>query len=62
MPIKEAMILFKGPLKEYLANNNNVLPTKEHGSPQVRKLAQAHTIISNEKRRFLSGLTQSKQN
>jgi superfamily II DNA or RNA helicase len=62
MTLTEAKILFLGPLKEYLANNNNVLPTKEHGSPQVRKLAQAYTVISNEKRRYLSGLSQSKQN
>ena len=62
MTLEEAKILFKGPLKEYLAQNNNVLPSKESGNPQVRKLAQAYTIISNEKRRYLSGLSQSKQN
>ena len=62
MTLDEAKILFRGPLKEYLAQNNNVLPTKESGNPQVRKLAQALTIISNEKRRYLSGLSQSKQN
>jgi len=62
MTLDEAKILFRGPLKEYLAQNNNVLPTKESGNPQVRKLAQAYTIISNEKRRYLSGLSQSKQN
>jgi superfamily II DNA or RNA helicase len=62
MTLDEAKILFKGQLKEYLANNNDVLPTRDNASPQVRKLAQAYTIISNEKRRFLSGLSQSKQN
>ncbi len=62
MTLEEAKILFKGPLKEYLAQNNNVLPSKESGNLQVRKLAQAYTIISNEKRRYLSGLSQSKQN
>lgn len=62
MTIEEAKILFKGPLKEYLEQNNNVLPSKDSGNPQVRKLAQAYTIISNEKRRYLSGLSQSKQN
>jgi hypothetical protein len=62
MTLDEAKILFKGPLKEYLAENNNVLPTKDNGSPQARRLAMAYTIISNEKRRYLSGLSQSKQN
>ncbi len=62
MTLKEAMILFKGPLQEYLVANNKMLPSKDSGSPQVRKLAQAFTIIANEKRRHLSGLSQSKQN
>lgn len=61
MSVEEAIILFKGPLKEYLNVNSQLLPTMDNPSPQVRKLAQAFAVVSNEKRRYLSGLNQSKE-
>lgn len=56
MSVEEAIILFKGPLKEYVNKNDGKLPSANDPSPQVQKLAQAYTIIANEKRRYMAGL------
>jgi hypothetical protein len=57
MTMEEAILLFKGPLKEYVASHNNGLPAITDPSPHVRKLAQAYAMIANEKRRHLAGLS-----
>ncbi|HKM45884.1 MAG TPA: DEAD/DEAH box helicase family protein [Dysgonamonadaceae bacterium] len=57
MTVEEAIILFKGPLKEYIEKHDGKMPTITDPSPQVQRLAQAFTIIANEKRRYMSGLT-----
>lgn len=61
MPLKEAIVLFDGPLKKYIADNNGKLPTLNDPSPMVQRLAQALAILRNEKRRRLSGLNPSEQ-
>lgn len=61
MSVEEAIILFKGPLKEYVEKNSGKMPSANDPSPQVQKLAQAYTIIANEKRRYLAGLIQNKE-
>lgn len=58
MSVEEAILLFKGPLKEYVQKNNGKMPSANDPSIHVQKLAQAYTIIANEKRRHLAGLTQ----
>lgn len=57
MSVEEAIILFKGPLKEYIEKHDGKMPSVNDPSPHVQRLAQAFTIIANEKRRYLSGLT-----
>lgn len=56
MSVEEAIILFKGPLKDYVNSHNGNLPSPNDPSPNVQKLAQAYTIIANEKRRYMAGL------
>lgn len=56
MTLEEAIVLFKGPLKDYVATHEGKLPSMNAPSPHVRKLAQAYTIIANEKRRSMAGL------
>ncbi len=56
MTVEEAIILFKGPLKEYIEKHDGKMPTITDPSPQVQRLAQAFTIIANEKRRYMAGL------
>jgi len=60
MSLEEAIVLFKGPLKVYVASNNGNLPSPNDLSPHVQKLAQAYTIIANEKRRSMAGITKEK--
>ncbi len=60
MSLEEAIVLFKGPLKKYVASNNGNLPSPNDLSPHVQKLAQAYTIIANEKRRSMAGITKEK--
>lgn len=56
MTVEEAIILFKGPLKKYIENHDGKMPSVNDPSPQVQRLAQAFTIIANEKRRYMAGL------
>jgi len=36
---------------------HNAMPSVKDSSPQVQRLAQAYTIIANEKRRRMAGIT-----
>ena len=56
MTLEQAIILFKGPLKEYVAAHDGKLPSMEDPDPKVRELAVAYAKILNQKRRKLSGL------
>jgi hypothetical protein len=56
MSLEEAILLFKGPLQEYY-QMHNAMPSVKDSSLQVQRLAQAYTIIANEKRRRMAGIT-----
>ena len=56
MTLEQAIILFKGPLKEYVATHDGKVPSMDDPDPKVRELAVAYAKIWNQKRRQLSGL------
>ena len=56
MTLEQAITLFKGPLKEYVAAHNGKVPYVEDPDPKVRELAIALQKIKNLKQRKLSGL------
>ena len=56
MTLEQAIIIFKGPLKAYVAEHNGKIPSMEDPDPKVRELAVAYAKIWNQKRRQLSGL------
>ena len=56
MTLEQAIILFKGPLKEYVAEHDGKIPSMDDPDPKVRELAVAYAKILNQKRRQLSGL------
>ena len=56
MTLEQAIILFKGPLKDYVAEHNGKLPSMDDPDPKVRELAVAYAKILNQKRRQMSGL------
>ena len=56
MTLEQAITLFKGPLKEYVAAHNGNVPSVEDPDPKVRELAIAFQKIKNLKQRKLSGL------
>ena len=56
MTLEQAITLFKGPLKEYVAAHDGKVPTVDDPDPKVRELAIALQKIKNLKQRKLSGL------
>ena len=56
MTLEQAIILFKGPLKGYVAAHGGKIPSMDDPDPKVRELAVAYAKIWNQKRRQLSGL------
>ena len=56
MTLEQAIILFKGPLKDYVATHDGKLPSMDDPDPKVRELAVAYAKILNQKRRHMSGL------
>ena len=60
MTLEQAITLFKGPLKEYVAAHNGNVPSVEDPDPKVRELAIALQKIKNLKQRKLSGLEYEK--
>ena len=56
MSLEQAIILFKGPLKEYVAAHNGRVPSVNDPDPKARELAVALEKIKNQKRRVMSGL------
>lgn len=56
MPVEYAIRLFKGPLKQWVAEHNGVLPSLDSPNLQEKELAQAYTVIKNLKIRRMMGL------
>jgi len=56
MTLEQAIMLFKGPLKEYVAAHHGRVPSVDDPDPKVRELAIALEKIKNQKRRVMSGL------
>lgn len=45
MPLEQAIVLFKGPLKEYIAAHDGQLPDIDNPNPKVKELAVAYLKI-----------------
>lgn len=56
MPIDVAIKLFKGPLKDWIAEHNGQKPSLTDSNPQTRELAYALQIMKNLKIRKMMGL------
>ena len=56
MTMEQAIILFKGPLQDYVKEHDGRVPSVNDPDPKVRELAVALEKIKNQKRRYLSGL------
>ena len=56
MGIEQAIMLFKGPLKEYVAAHEGKLPDLNSPDPKVKELAIAYLKIKNLKIRKMMGL------
>lgn len=56
LTLEQAIILFKGPLKQYIAEHDGRLPKQDDPDPKVRKLAAAFQMIRNLKVRQMAGL------
>ena len=56
MTLEQAITLFKGPLKAYVAAHDGKAPSVDNPDPKVKELAVALQKIKNLKQRKLSGL------
>ena len=56
MTMEQAIKLFKGPLKKYVAEHDGKMPLVDDPDPKVRELAVAYQKIKNEKIRHMMGL------
>ena len=56
MTLEQAIMLFKGPLKDYVAGHDGRIPSVDDPDPKVRELAVAYQKIRNEKLRHMMGL------
>ena len=56
MPVEEAIVLFKGPLKEWIKEHEGQLPSLESTNMKEKELAQAYIVIKNLKIRKMMGL------
>ena len=56
LTLEQAIILFKGPLKQYIAEHDGQLPKPDDPDPKVRELAVAFQVVRNWKARVLAGL------
>ena len=62
LTLEQAIILFKGPLKQYIAAHEGRLPKLDDPDPKVRELAAALQMIRNLKARRLAGLAYEGEN
>lgn len=58
--LEQAVMLFKGPLKQYVAEHDGRIPSVDDPDPKVRELAVAYQKIKNEKIRHMMGLDYEK--
>ena len=56
MTLEQAIMLFKGPLKVWVAEHDGKVPSVDDPDPKVKELAIAYQKIKNLKQRKLSGL------
>ena len=56
LTLEQAISIFKGPLKTYVAEHGGQVPSIEDPNPQVREMAAALQMIKNLKARKLAGL------
>lgn len=56
MTIEQAINIFKGPLKKYVAGHNGQVPTLDDPNPKNREMAAAYLKIKNLKIRKMMGL------
>jgi hypothetical protein len=56
MPVDEAIVLFKGPLKEWIKEHDGQLPSLESTNMKEKELAKAYIVIKNLKIRKMMGL------
>lgn len=62
LTLEQAVFLFKGPLKQYIAEHDGRLPKLDDPDPKVRELAAALQMIRNLKARRLAGLAYEGEN
>lgn len=62
LSLEQAVFLFKGPLKQYIAAHEGWLPKLDDPDPKVRELAAALQMIRNLKARRLAGLAYEGEN
>lgn len=56
LTLEQAIMIFKGPLKEYVKEHDGKTPDINHPDPKVREMAAALQMIKNLKARRLAGL------
>lgn len=62
MSIDTAIMLFKGPLKEWVAAHDGAMPSLNSSDPKVKELAVAYQMIYNLKIRKMKGLEYEPEN
>lgn len=62
MPLDVAIKLFKGPLKEWIAEHDGQLPSLNAPDPKTKELACAYQVIKNLKIRKIMGLEYEPEN
>ena len=56
LTLEQAITIFKGPLKQWVAEHEGRVPSMDHPDPKVREMAAALQMIKNLKARKLAGL------
>ena len=56
LTLEQAITIFKGPLKQYVAEHDGRVPDINHPDPKVREMAAALQMMKNLKARKLAGL------
>jgi hypothetical protein len=56
LTLEQAIIIFKGPLKEYVKEHDGKIPDINHPDPKVKEMAAALQMIKNLKARRMAGL------
>ena len=56
LTLEQAIMIFKGPLKEYVKEHDGKIPDINHPDPKVKEMAAALQMIKNLKARRMAGL------